>query len=178
MALTRVIPKTPVSNADQAIGILDQLSDRLAATGWAMHYEHVDADFAAQHNITSHDVSYVAVSTDADCQARANALKVAFNAHAAEATYTHDAADATNAPSAVVDCTDVATCTTLLLDLKLKINAHVIFATPHRGLPGWADQATIVPADSATNITSCNELLKIWRRHVNQALPDIERVAV
>ena len=178
MALTRVVRKTPPSNADDAVDILDIFSDRFAAMGFFMHHDHIDAVQASKYTITSHDVTFTAVSTDAGAIARANALKVAFNAHAAEANYTHEAADATNAPSATADCTDVATCTTLLLDLKAKINAHVIFATPHRGLPGWSDQAAITPSDAASNITSCNELLKIWKRHVNAAFPDIERVGV
>jgi hypothetical protein len=72
-----------------------QLSDALGVQGLAMHYRHIDSVAASLLGITSHDVTWTDVTTDAECIARANSIKAAFNLHAAEASYTLEAADAT-----------------------------------------------------------------------------------
>jgi hypothetical protein len=178
MAEQRTVFKTPPAEAAAAVSLLDALSDSFAAMGFFMHSVHVDDAFAALKSITSHDVTFTAITTGAQSIARANAIKAAFNAHAAEATYTHEAADSTNAPSVVVDATDTATCSTLLADLKTKMNAHVIRAAAHRGVPGWVDAVTATPADEASNIATVNEMLSVWKRHVYSAFPDILRKGV
>ncbi len=177
MAVTRVIPKTPVKNADEAIAILDELSDALGVQGLAMHYAHIDSVQAAKLGITTHDVTWTDVSTDAGCIARANAIKAAFNLHAAEASYTHEAADATYGAVATADATDVATASTLLAALKTAINGHVRLKSAHRGRPGYTEAVAETPSDSATNITTCNQILEIYKRHVYSYCPNIERVA-
>lgn len=178
MPLTRVVRKTPPDNADQAIDILDALSDALGVLGLAQHSAHIDSVLASKYGITSHDVTWTDVTTDAECIARANALKAAFNAHAAEAVYTHEAADATYGAVATADATDVASASTLLAALKTAINGHVRLASAHRGVPGFTDAVAATPSDSATNITTCNQMLAVYKRHVYGFAPNIERKAV
>ena len=59
-------------------------------------------------------------------QTLANALQVAFNAHAA-AVDAHLAADTTNAPNATAAAVDLPTSQTLLNALKVAFNAHFAF---------------------------------------------------
>lgn len=178
MAQTRVVRRTPPTEASEAIDILDALSDSLGVLGLAQHYAHIDSVLASKYSITSHDVTWTDVSDDAGCIARANALKAAFNAHAAEATYTHEAADATYGAVATADATDVASASTLLAALKTAINGHVRLLSAHRGRPGYTDAVSNTPSDSASNITTCNEMLLVYKRHVYGFAPNIERKAV
>lgn len=171
------IARTPPRRAEVSFNLLDKMVERWGRMGLCMHGAEVDAEYAGLKSVTQQTLeSYATVATDAAAQARANLLRAAVIAHMADGTWAHSAADATSAAITAPVCTDVATCTTLLLQVKATINAHVAFLTPHRGLPSFVDAATIVPADAATNITSVNELSIIWMRHVSSAAPDLEGV--
>jgi len=171
MTRTVTVRKTPPQRAEQAIFWLKHLSENGAATGLFMHGDRVDSERAAFLGVTAHTLDFTDVSTDAGAQARANLLKAALNAHLADGTWAHASADTVSGPVATADATDSATGSTLLVALKNAINTHVLRSTEHRGLPAVAEQAVITAVDAATNVTSCNELLAIYKRHIYSSLP-------
>lgn len=105
------------------IGVLgatvSELVTVLALSGAVVHYD-ADTDLVAE----------TAVDGEAEIVTRANALKVAYEAHRAD-TDLHSSADSTNAVSAA-NATNLATAQTLLNELKADINAHLAVATIHR----------------------------------------------
>lgn len=173
MTRTVTVRKTPPARAEQAIFWLKKLSEHGAYTGLFMHGDVVDSERAAaiSSSTVAHTLDFTVVATDAASWTKANLLKAALNAHLADGTYAHASADVTSGPVATADATDTATGSALLVALKAAINTHVLRSTEHRGLPAVAEQAVLTAVDAATNITSCNELLAIYKRHVYSALP-------
>jgi len=172
----RTVQDTPPAIAHATLQWQQRVTKNLAQQGFAQHYARVDADFPLEKryaDAVDQSIDFTPVTTGAESIARANLLKSIITKHLADGTYAHSAADATSAAISAADATDTATCTTLLLEVKITINAHLQFATPHSRLPASILLVTTVPADEATNITAVNEILILYRRHFYSAAEEL-----
>ncbi|HYE97667.1 MAG TPA: hypothetical protein VEJ18_02100 [Planctomycetota bacterium] len=171
------VSRTPPKRAETSFDLLDKLVERFGRMGLLMHGAEVDALYAGLKGITQQTLeSYADVADDAACIARANLLRAAAIAHLADGTYAHNQADSTSAAITAPAATNVATASTLIAQLKTTINAHIARKPEHRSVPAYVEAATGNPIDAASNISTLNELLAIWRRHVSSAAPDLEGV--
>lgn len=121
-------------------GLLAGFNELVAALGQAG---------LVQHHAPTTEVSTPDATDDTTLIALANALTTAYEAHRVD-TDAHVAADSTNALTATTTCTTQAHARTRINDMKIKLNAHIIRAAAHRGVPPFGGHLdAIATADAA-----------------------------
>ena len=178
MSASRIVRKTPPDEALKIALEHQALVVNMQNSGLALHFVRSDGAYAAANasgGATDQSVPFTTIAAldNATCQSVSNLLRTALINHLADGSFAHLAADGASPAITAPACTDVASCTTLLLQLKATLNAHLILQAPHNLLPASIPLATIVPADAATNITSTNELLLLYQRHFYSAATPI-----
>lgn len=146
----RSVPKLPTPSIEASRTQGNELVDALRALGLIQHIGLTDV-------ITTADASDLATVV-----ALSNAIKAAYNAHAAS-TSAHDAADATNVITSA-DATDQSSANTLLNEAKGDFNAHLVLSAAHGARVAGVGRVTIATvtttnaSDLATSIALANAL--------------------
>ena len=163
------------------------LAANLQANGLAPHYARSDREFIndpANFGATLQWDDQVAAVSDADVWAGANTLRVLMVNHFGDAEYAHRAVDADDIAlltlTAAPDATDTASASVLLAAMKEAINEHMPDGAFHASTPPSVLEVLVTgtPADAATNKTTYNEMLAVYKRHVFSAVERLSFEAV
>lgn len=186
---TRFVQHTTPAFMNDMMRAYQILSENLQANGMAPHYARVDQDFVnapINFGAVVQWTNLVAASTDAQVWAGANALRKLMQAHFADADYAHKLADTTDLALitllAAPDATDTSSAGTLLLAMKAALNAHVVEGSYHASVPPSILAVTVTgtpsTSDASANLSSYNEMLAIYKRHVFSAVERLDFEAV
>ena len=180
---TRFIQHTTVAFMNGMLRAYQILADNMQMNGLAPHYARVDSAFVNEPENLGAVVQWTDLApatTNAEVWAGANALRLLMLAHFADAVFAHRAADTTDgaliAVLTVPNATDSTTASTLLAAMKSALNAHVVNGDYHASVPPSMLAVTVTgtPADASSNLTTYNEMLAIYKRHVFSAVERID----
>lgn len=186
---TRFVQHTTPQFMNDMMRAYQILADNMQANGMAPHYARVDSAFVSDPANFGSVVQWtgqVAAVTDAQVWAGANALRKLMQAHFADAEYAHKLADTTDLALitllAAPDATDTSSAGTLLLAMKAALNAHVVEGSYHASVPPSILAVTVTgtpsTSDASANLSSYNEMLAIYKRHIYSAIERLDFEAV
>lgn len=156
----------------------NQLVRNLKNSGRALHNCVVNAEFAAQPEtrdaqIQVKDELLVPLSgsaTEQEVWDRVNLLWGVLYFHLADGTYAHRAADSSAAVSLTEPAaTSTGTATNRLLKMKSVMNSHKQLEDSHNDLGDVIGLMAETPSNAATNLTTCNEFIRHFKRHLYSA---------